>query len=121
MDELLDRLVANCGVERPVAEKAVVIVLDFLATEGPADKVQTLIDKLPGAAAAMQATPVEAGGLFGSMGGIMGAGTRMMSAGMSMPQVKSVTHEIIAFAREKVGEDVVGEIVGTVPGLSQFV
>jgi hypothetical protein len=58
--------------------------------------------------------------MFG-MGGIMGAGTKMMAAGLSMGQVQGVTKEVIAYAREKVGEDEIGEIVGAIPGLSQFV
>ena len=56
-----------------------------------------------------------------SMGGIMGAGTKMMAAGLSMGQVQAVTRETIAYAREKIGDDAVGEIVGAIPGLSQFV
>jgi hypothetical protein len=51
----------------------------------------------------------------------MGAGMRMMAARLSMSQVQGVTRQFIAFAREKVGEDEVGEIVGAIPGLSQFV
>jgi hypothetical protein len=51
----------------------------------------------------------------------MGAGTKMMAAGLSMPQVQGVARETLAFAREKAGEDAIGEIVGAVPGLSQFV
>ena len=54
-------------------------------------------------------------------GGIMGAGTKMMAAGLSMGQVQAVTRETIAYAREKIGDDAVGEIVGAIPGLSQFV
>jgi len=38
-----------------------------------------------------------------------------------MGQVQSVTKEVIAFSREKVGEEAIGEIVGAIPGLSQFV
>lgn len=119
MDELIDRLVAKCGVERSAAEKAVGIILDFLRKEGPPDKVQALIDRLPGAEAALKAQ--EGGGGMFSMGGIMGAGTRMMAAGLSMGQVQSVTKETIAYAREKIGDDALGEIVGAIPGLSQFV
>jgi hypothetical protein len=55
------------------------------------------------------------------MGGVMGAGMSMMSAGLSMGQVQDVTREFIAYAREKVGADAVGEIVDAIPGLSQFV
>jgi hypothetical protein len=90
MDELLDRLVANVGIDRATAEKAVGI---------------------------MQAT--ESGG--SGMGGIMGVGTKLMAAGLGMTEMQSVTREIIAYSREKAGEDAVGEIVGSIPGLSQFV
>jgi Protein of unknown function VcgC/VcgE (DUF2780) len=117
MDELIGRLVANVGVERTTAETAVGIILAFLAKEGPPDKIQTLLAKLPGADSLMQKAPADAGG----MGGVMGAGMQMMSAGLSMSQVQDVTRQFIAFAREKVGEDEVGEIVGSIPGLSQFV
>ena len=100
------------------AEKSVGIILDFLVKEGPADKVQPLIDKLPGAQALIDAQQAsDAGGGMFSMGGLMGAGTKMMAAGLSMGQVQSVTKEVIAYSREKAGEDAVGEIVGAIPGL----
>jgi hypothetical protein len=121
MDELIGRLVAKVGVDQTTAEKAVGIILQFLLKEGPADKVRALISKLPGADAALQAAPPDtnAGGMFSS--GVMAAGTRMMAAGLSMGQVQAVTRETIAYAREKAGEDAVGEIVGAIPGLGQFV
>jgi len=46
---------------------------------------------------------------------------QMMAVGLSMGQVQGVTRETIAYAREKIGDDAVGEIVGSIPGLSQFV
>ena len=119
MEDLIGRLVANVGVDRSAAEKSVGIILDFLLKEGPADKVKALIDKIPGAETLL-ANQSESGSGF-SMGGIMGAGTKMMSAGLSMGQVQAVTRETIAYAREKIGDDAVGEIVGAIPGLSQFV
>lgn len=121
MDELIARLVANVGVDKAVAEKAVGIILDFLVKEGPPDKVQAVVDKLPGAQALIQAQEAsDAGGMF-AMGGLMGAGTKLMAAGLSMGQVQAVTKEVIAYSREKAGEDAIGEIVGAIPGLSQFV
>jgi hypothetical protein len=64
----------------------------------------------------------DSGGMMaGAMGGVMGAGMRMMSAGLSMGQVQSVTRAVIAYTREKAGEDAVGEIVAAIPGLAQFV
>jgi hypothetical protein len=124
MDELIARLVADVGIDRAAAEKAVGIILEFLVKEGPADKVQPLLAKLPGAEAVMQkaASESDTGSMMaGAMGGVMGAGMRMMSAGLSMGQVQSVTRAVIAYTREKAGEDAVGEIVAAIPGLAQFV
>jgi hypothetical protein len=124
MDELIARLVADVGIDRATAEKAVGIILEFLVKEGPADKVQPLLAKLPGAEAVMQkaASESDTGSMMaGAMGGVMGAGMRMMSAGLSMGQVQSVTRAVIAYTREKAGEDEVGEIVAAIPGLAQFV
>jgi len=122
MDELIARIVSNVGIERPVAERAVGIILDFLATEGPADKVQTLLARLPGAAEAAAAAHAEGGGgLFGGMGGIMGVGSRLMSAGLGMGEIQGVTHEIIGYAREKAGNEDLDAIVEAIPGLSQYI
>jgi hypothetical protein len=124
MDELIARLVADIGIDRATAERAVGIILEFLVKEGPADKVRPLLAKLPGAEAVMQkaAGESDSGGMMGgAMGGVMGAGMRMMSAGLSMGQVQSVTRAVIAYTREKAGEDAVGEIVAAIPGLAQFV
>jgi hypothetical protein len=114
MDELIERLVANVGIDSATAENAIKIILKFLQQEGPPEKVKALLDRIPGAEAAVAST--DAGG-----GGIMGAGMKMMGAGLSMGQVQSVTREVIGYAREKVGEDEVGEMVAAIPGLGQFV
>jgi hypothetical protein len=126
MNELVERIVAKVGVDRAVAEKSVGIILAFLINEGPADKMQALMDRLPGAEAAAKAAANGSGGIGGLVsgvmgGGIMGVGTKLMAAGLGMGQMQTVTREIIGFAREKAGEDVVGEIVGAIPGLGQFV
>jgi hypothetical protein len=54
MDELIARLVADVGIDRAAAEKAVGIIFEFLLKEGPADKVQPLLAKLPGAVGVMK-------------------------------------------------------------------
>ena len=121
MDELVARLVANVGVERVAAEKAVGIIFEFLLKEGPTDKVKELIARIAGTEALLEAEAgidARSGGSF-AMGGIMGAGTKMMGVGLWMGQVQSVTREVVAYAREKAGEDTIGEIVGAIPGLSQ--
>ncbi|MFN3351347.1 DUF2267 domain-containing protein [Pseudorhodoplanes sp.] len=118
MDELVGRLVAELGIDRAVAEQAVGIILAFLIKEAPADKVKPLIDALPGAEEAAAAAP--SGGAF-AMGGIMGVGTQLMGLGLGMGEVQGVARTLLAFAREKAGEDAVADMVGSIPGLSQFV
>ncbi len=122
MDELIARLVADVGIDRSAAEKAVGIILDFLVKEGPADKVQPLMAKLPGAEALRAKTDGESSGpLGGSIGGVMGAGMRMMSAGLSMGEVQDVARAVLAYAREKAGDKAISEVGAAIPGLAQFV
>jgi hypothetical protein len=122
MDDLVDRIVAKVGVDRTVAEKAVGIIFDFLSKEGPTDKVQALLDQLPGANEAVAvARAGDGGGLFGGMGGVMGVGSRLMSAGLGMGEIQGVTRELMDYAREKAGDEAVGDIVAAIPGLSQFI
>jgi len=122
MDELVDQIVVNVGIDRPVAERAVGIILDFLATEGPADTVQALLVRLPGAAEAIASAQAEGGdGVLADMGGIMGVGSRLMSAGLNMGEIKGVTRELIAYARDKAGDHDVNAVVDAIPGLSQFI
>ena len=122
MDELIGRIVTNVGIERPVAERAVGIIFDFLATEGPADKVPTLLGRLPVASEAAAAARAEAGGgVLGGMGGIMGVGSRLMSAGLSMSEIQGVTRELLSYAREKDGDEDLDGIIDAIPGLRSFI
>jgi len=122
MSELVDRIAANVGLDRTVAEKAIGIILDFLSKEGPADKVSALIARLPGSETLLQAARDEDnGGLFGGMGGIMGVGARLMGAGLDMGQIQAVTRELMAYSRERGVGDTLGEIAGVIPGIGQFI
>jgi hypothetical protein len=122
MDDLVDQVVGNVGIARPVAERAVGIILDFLATEGPADTVKVLLERVPGAAEAAAAAHEEGGGgLFGAVGGLMGVGSRLMSAGLSMSEIQGVTKVLIAYTRDKAGDQDVNALVDSIPGLSQFI
>ncbi|HEY4775682.1 MAG TPA: DUF2267 domain-containing protein [Xanthobacteraceae bacterium] len=119
MSELVDRVVSNVGLDRPTAEKAVGIILDFLSTEGPADKVRDLLAGLPGSEALLQAAHDD-GGAHASVGGIMGVGSRLMAAGLNMGEIQSVTRELMAHCRERGAGDTLADIASAIPGLSQF-
>lgn len=126
MDELIARLVANAGLDKPTAETAIGIILGFLRSDGPPATVEAIIKQLPGAenAIAAQSASGGAGGLIsGSLfgGGLMAAGARLMSCGIGMGQIPAVAREILGFAREKVGSSAVDEIIDGIPGLRQYV
>jgi hypothetical protein len=120
MNELVEQLTAKVGLDKAVAEKTIGIILGFLRKEGPADTVQALIDKIPGAQAAIDAsgTGRVLGGLMG--GGLMALGGRLMGLGLGMGEIKSVARELFKFGRDKIGADQMGAIIAGTPGLSQF-
>lgn len=124
MDELIGRLAAKAGIDDAVAEKTIGIILGFLRSEGPSDKVQALIDRIPGAEAAIAAS-AGGGGLIGFMGsglggGLMAVGTRLMGLGLGMGQIQDVARELFKFGRDKIGAAEIAEIIAGTPGLSQF-
>lgn len=120
MDELIDVLVSKAGIDKAVAEKTVGAILGFLRKEGPADKVQALIDNIPGAEAAIDAAGT--GGGFTSMlgGGIMALGAKLMGFGLGIGDIQTVGRELFRFGRDKIGADGMGAIIAETPGLSQF-
>jgi hypothetical protein len=120
MDELIGRLATKAGIDGAVAEKTIGIILGFLRNEGPSDKVQALIDEIPGAEAAISASGN--GGRLGRLmgGGLMALGTKLMGLGLGMSQIQSVARELFRFGRDKIGADRMGEIIAGTPGLSQF-
>ena len=128
MDELISRIVANLGIDENLAQKCVGIILGFLQKEGPSAEVGQMFDAMPGAADLVAEHAGGGGGgimggLMGMMGGggVMGLGQQLMGAGLSMGQMGDLGKELFAFGREKAGEDAMGAIVGSIPGLGQFV
>ncbi|WP_262299940.1 DUF2267 domain-containing protein [Microvirga sesbaniae] len=124
MDELIARVTQKTGLDQATARKAIGIILGYLQKEGPQAEVNQLIAALPGAQEAIDETKSGGGlmGMVGSMGGgVMALGGQLMGAGVSMGQMQPLGKELFAYGREKAGEDVMGPIVGSIPGLSQFV
>jgi hypothetical protein len=130
MNELIDRIVSKTGIDSGVAEKSVGIILGFLQKEGPAAEVGQMMAALPGAEALVAASAGGGGGggmlgslmgMMGGGGGVMALGQQLMGAGLSMGQMGDLGKELFAYGREKAGEDTMGAIVGSIPGLGQFV
>ena len=120
MDELIGRLATKAGIDDAVAEKTIGIILGFLRNEGPAEKVQSLIDTIPGVEAAIAAS--SSGGGLGRLmgGGLMALGTKLMGLGLGLSEIQNVARELFRFGRDKIGADQMGEIIAGTPGLSQF-
>lgn len=127
MEELLARVTKSTGLDPATATKAIGIILAFLQKAGPPNEVRQLLAAMPGSeevvAQSGDGGPGATGGGFMGMmgGGAMALGQELMSAGVSMGQMQPLGRELFAYGREKAGEDVMGPIVGSIPGLSQFV
>ncbi|MCA1403447.1 hypothetical protein I6F26_02370 [Ensifer sp. IC3342] len=130
MSELVTRVAENVGIEPATAEKAVGMILGFLQREAAEGPVARMIEAIPGAPeliAQYNGEGSNGGGLLGGLmsaiggGGVMALGQQLMSQGLGMGEITSLAKETIAFAKEKAGDEVVDEVVASVPGLSQFV
>ncbi len=124
MEELIQRVAMSTGIDAGLAQKAIGMILGFLHKEGPADEVGIFMNAIPGSREA--AADASTGGLMGMAaglmgGGVMGLGAKLMGAGVSMDQISGISKELFAYGREKAGEDVMGGIVGQIPGLEKFV
>ncbi|MBO6509129.1 MAG: DUF2780 domain-containing protein [Roseibium sp.] len=130
MEELIKRIMAAAGIDEDVATNAVGIILGFLNKEGPEDKMQLIFDALPGTAELVAAREEggSGGGLLGGLGSMMGgqmgamaALNELNSAGLDMEGVQSVVKELVSYAKEKAGDEVVDEVISQIPGLSQII
>jgi hypothetical protein len=130
MEELINRIASNVGIDPAVAEKAVGLIIGFLQKNGPEEHVGAMMEAMPGAAelAAAHAPEEGGGGLLGGLmgmmgggGGVMALGQQLMSNGIDMGQIGALSKEVFAHAQEQVGEDKMGEIIAAIPGLNKFV
>src|SRR5262249_20456981 len=112
MEDLIARIAAEAGIEPETAEKAVGMILGFLHEEGPQEEVAALFAAIPGAA---EAAADGAGG-----GGLMGLAGRLTSLGLGMGQMQAIGRQVFAFAREKAGDEAVGQVAAAIPALGQF-
>ncbi|MBV2186395.1 MAG: hypothetical protein KUL88_17875 [Rhizobium sp.] len=129
MNELVNRIADKVGIEPAVAEKSVGMMLGFLQREAADGPVAKMIESIPGALdlVAKYNGEGEGKGLLGGLmsalggGGIMGLGQQLMAQGLGMGEISKLAKETMAAAREYAGDEVVDEVVASVPGLSQFV
>jgi len=138
MEELIQRIVTSVGIPESLAKTAVGLILNMFQKEGDAGAVASLLKALPGAddlaSAAANSASDGGGGLGGGLGGLMGAAAGMLGggggamalvgqltgAGLSIDQAKGVGGELMNFATEKAGADVVAQVAKSIPGLDRL-
>jgi hypothetical protein len=135
MDNLIARVATAAGTAPDTARQAVSLIVDFIKREAPQEAVDKLLAKAPALNAIVASGEGTSGegmggivkGLMGVAagamggGGIMALGSQLMGLGLGMGEIQTIGKEVFAYAREVAGDDVVGEIAGAIPGLSQFI
>ena len=126
MEELISRLVSKVGIDEEMAQGSVRIILSFLYQHGDTAKVAELASRIPGASAYIEEGDADSSATLAGLGGLMGGGAmevlgKLQALGLGMGQIQGVTQETVGFAREKAGDAIVNDIVGSIPGLGQFV
>ncbi len=118
MHGLIGRLVANVGVDRAAAEKAVGIILPFRRNECAVDDIAAAIDRRSDACAAPERshTNSNSGGMLGAIGSRAAGSIRIATTGLGTAEVPAISRKAIGHASQMAGEDAVGDIVGAVPG-----
>ena len=128
MNELVTRVADSVGIAPDTAEQAVGMMLGFLQREADDGAVATMIETIPGASELVARFNGDGagGGLLGGLmasfgGGVMALGQQLMSLGLGMGEITALAKETIRIAREHAGDEVVDQVVASVPGLSQFI
>lgn len=130
MNDIVTQIADKVGIEPALAEKALGMMLGFLQREADDSAVAKMIEAIPGGAelvAKFNGEGTGGGGMLGGLmsalggGGVMGLGQQLMAQGLGMGEITGLARETIAIAKQHAGEEVVDQVVASVPGLSQFV
>ncbi|MCX8998517.1 hypothetical protein NOF55_15485 [Rhizobiaceae bacterium BDR2-2] len=129
MNEVVSKIAGQVGISPELTEKALGMMLGFLQREGEDGPVAKMIESLPGAIELVAKYNGEGqgkgllGGLMSAIGGggIMGLGQQLMAEGLGMSEITALAKETMATAREYAGDEVVDNVIASVPGLKQFV
>jgi hypothetical protein len=125
MEELISRIAGNVGIDAGTARSAVRIILSFLYQQGDRAKVAALAERLPGSESYIETSEDHASASLGGFSDLLGGGAmevfgKLSSLGLSMAQIQGITQETLSFTRARAGEELVDDIIRSIPGLSQF-
>ena len=133
MEQIIATIAEKLGISSELATKAVGIILNLVDSSVDDDVKEKLYNVLPDARALAQAGGEEAGGgglmgmasgLFGGGGGAMGAMAAMgklSDAGLDNDQITKMGKSLMSSVGDAGGEELVGQIVNSIPGLDKFI
>ena len=118
MQDLIDHVSTETGLEPATSRKAIGIILDFVQKNVPPDTSAAVIDPLPGArAAAAAAAEDEAEGGGSATPGLMGLADRLMAEGVGMGAMQSLGRAMFEGLRRQVGDGPVDGVARAIPEL----
>jgi hypothetical protein len=150
MQEMIERIAIQVGIEPGLAHKATSMIIDYIATNAPTEHVDTLREHLPGfddvaAQGASFNQDQAGGGLLGAFGGLMGGGGiagalgnlmggsqggglggalallgNLQKDGLDFGQVQSLAGGLLGELRGSAGDDIVDKLVAEIPGIDRF-
>ena len=118
MQDLIDHVSTETGLEPATSRKAIGIVLDFVQKNVSPDVSARVIDGISGGrAAASAAAEDEAEGGGTATPGLMGLADRLMAEGVGMGAMQSLGRAMFEGLRRHVGDGPVDDVVRAIPEL----
>jgi len=133
MQEFIQSVVSQLGINEDQAKSATGGLLNFLKNQGGGNEAQTLIAKLPGAEDLMQSAgsssessgSVGGGGMLGGLTSAIGQGGGALAAlqgsGLSASQAGPFVKMLVDFARQKAGPETVERVLDKVPAIKAMI
>ncbi len=133
MEQIIATIAEKIGIDTAMATKAVGIILNLVDSSVSDDVKEKLYSVLPDAKAMAETGGEESGGglmgmasgLFGGGGGgamgAMAAMSKLSDVGLDTNQITDMGKSLMASVGEAGGEELVGEIVSSIPGLDKFI
>ena len=123
MQQIVSQIADATGIDPATTEKALGMMLSFLQREAEGGDVEAMIAAFPGASEMIAQYGGGGGGFMSGLmgGGVMGLGQQLMGLGLGMGEITALAKQTIAIAKQYAGEEVVDQVVASIPGLGQFI
>lgn len=129
MQDLINRVVQNVGIDASTAQPAIGVVLNLLKSVLPESVVSSLMSAIPGSDALLGAADSQAGsgGITGMLGGALSSVTggstgavtqalgKLQGLGLDGDKSKSLVSEVLSYAKEQVPPEVSAELEKNLP------